>query len=187
MANFIVPTFEQVVALPTQVEATVQPEWIDTNGHMNINHYFDLGGDTSWAGCRELGLDELYQTDPPTGFFTTEHHLTYLSEMHLGERLTGHLRFVDIGPKSIHLTSILVDRSKEKVAYINELVMVHVDMTTRRAAPIQDFFASAFTAKVEEDRKLDWPAPVSGAMGVRRAVGSAPAGTRAGSTGAAGR
>lgn len=168
MAAFTAPTFDQVAALPTIVEATVPEEWIDENGHMNINHYFDIGGDGSWTFCRNLGLQDLYEADPPTGLFTTENHITYLSELRLGEELSAHVRCVDVGPRSVHLITIVLDRTHERVAAVHEVVLVHVDMTARKAAPFPDHFREALESAVAADRELDWPAPLCGAMGVRR-------------------
>lgn len=168
MAAFTTPTFAQVVALPAVHEATVPQDWIDENGHMNISHFFDIGGAAAWRFCQGLGLQGLYESDPPTGLFTTEHHLTYLSELRLGERLSAHVRCVDVGPKSVHLITLILDRERERVATVFEVVLVHVDMTARKAAPFPDEFREALETAVAADRELDWVAPVCGAMGVRR-------------------
>ena len=168
MADFIIPTFAQVDALPTVLEATVPQDWIDENGHMNISHFFDIGGEAAWKFCQGLGLQRLYEAEPPTGLFTTEHHLTYLSELRLGGRLSAHVRCVDVGTKSVHLITLILDRERERVATVFEVVLVHVDLTARKAAAFPEEFREALEAAVAADGDLGWPAPVCGAMGVRR-------------------
>lgn len=162
------PTFEQVVRLPALISATVKPEWIDANGHMNIRHYLDLGSHTSMVGTETCGVNQEYRDHRRMGLFTAENHLTYLSEMHLGEELTGHLRVVDLGSKSVHIVALLLDREHNKLANIFESLLVHVNMDTRRAVDMPSEVFAEFEAKVAEDKLIDWPAPLSGSMAVRR-------------------
>ncbi|MBQ0923520.1 hypothetical protein [Saccharopolyspora endophytica] len=49
------PGFDQVVSLPAVSEGTVIPDFIDLNGHMNIQHYLDY---LAWARTRSAATRE---------------------------------------------------------------------------------------------------------------------------------
>lgn len=42
-----VPTTDEVLQIQPAWKDEVHPDWIDANGHMNIRHYFDLGGQST--------------------------------------------------------------------------------------------------------------------------------------------
>lgn len=167
MHQELIPTFDQVRRLPSQDSATVLPEWIDVNGHMNIKHYLDLGSMTTVRGVETCGIDQRYRDGERASLFNVENHLVYLAESHLGDELTGHLRYVDVGPKSLHTVALIIDPKRELVVNVYESLGVHVDMDTRRARDFPPHVYTQLAAKVRQDAQLDWPAPVSGAMAVR--------------------
>ena len=54
------PDFAVVAALPSYFDQQVPAEYVDLNGHMNINHYFSLGAWGPWKRMAELGMPEDY-------------------------------------------------------------------------------------------------------------------------------
>ena len=56
------PTFDQVMKLPALVEATISPDYIDANGHMNIRHYLELGTSSVVVICEDVGIDDTDRT-----------------------------------------------------------------------------------------------------------------------------
>jgi acyl-CoA thioester hydrolase len=162
------PTYEQVLELAAQKLRTVPPEYIDENGHMNIGRYFELGGHAAWERClHDLGMDENYIPDRGLSSFTAEHHLRYFAEILEGEELSVHVRLIDRSTKVLHGTSLIVNRSRRLLACTMEFTIVHIDMATRRPVPFPDDVAVLLDAALKTD-DLAWPAPVCGAMGVRR-------------------
>ena len=163
------PTAAQVRQLPARIQATVQPGWIDANGHMNIRHYLELNADGTTVLCDDiLGIDEIYRARRRMGVFTAEHHLTYFNELHLGDRLSVHVRVLERSDKVVHMMGLLVDDTHERLANTLELTLVHVNMDSRRATPMPAEIASGFDRFIEASRALDWEAPICGVMGVRR-------------------
>jgi len=68
--------------------ATVRPDWVDNNGHMNMGFYlvvFDMACDTLWA---DLGLGAPFRA---RGFttFAAETWVNYVRELHAGQPLTS--------------------------------------------------------------------------------------------------
>lgn len=161
------PTFEQVMQLPAHADLRVPPEWIDHNEHMNIRYYIDVASLASLRLMEESGFDESYRNEHRRSLFTVEHHLKYLAEMKLGERLTGHVYPVKLGKKGVHLAVFVLDRERDKIAMIFETVLLHVDMDARKALEIPDELRERVAPLFESTRKLGWEAPLCGVMGVK--------------------
>ena len=65
----------------------VEDQWIDYNGHFNMAYYnvlFDRASDEVFA---TLGLGPNYIKERNASFFTLEAHLTYVRELHAGDRV----------------------------------------------------------------------------------------------------
>lgn len=167
MSRTTPPSFAQVAALPTAVEASVTPDWIDLNGHMNIRHYFDLTARAVLNVCVEAGIDATYRTERRLGLFTAEHHLSYYTEVREGTRISGHLRMIGRSEKVLHLMVFLVDHTRKTLACTLEAVLVHVDLDNRRTTPLPDDAAVGFDRIVSVSQALPWQPPVCGVMGLR--------------------
>ena len=65
----------------------VRPEWIDSNGHMNLAYYvlvFDLATDALY---KALDIGDGYREASGNSCFTAETHTLYEREVHLGDKL----------------------------------------------------------------------------------------------------
>lgn len=163
-----IPSYAQITELAAQIDQDVPPEFIDENGHMNIGRYLELGGDAIWRRCQtDLGMGIEHLTTRGLSTFTAEHHLTYLSEMLEGERVSVHVRLIDRSDKTLHLVSLIVNQTQQRIACVVEAMLVHIDMGPRRPTPFPDDVAELIDAELKADN-LAWPAPLSGSMGVRR-------------------
>ena len=164
----VLPTFEQVLAIPDPTEATVTADLIDLNGHMNIVHYLYQGSVGADAIMQRSGLDQSYRSERGMALFTAEHHLAYLSELREGDKFSVHARILGRTDKAVHLMTFLLDRSRQRLSNTLEIMLVHVDLTTRRAVAIPDDIAAGLDKYIAQSDALDWAAPTSGAIAVRR-------------------
>jgi len=162
------PTLDQILAMPALVEGTITPDFIDANGHMNIRYYLDAGAESADRLCRRVGIDDAYRGERRMGVFTVEHHLRYLAEMREGGEFSVHTRALERSDKAAHLLAFIVDRTGGRLACTMEIVLVHVGMDTRRPTPFPADVAAGWDELTFESDGVDWPAPVCGAMGVRR-------------------
>lgn len=154
--------------LPAQIDRVVPPEFIDENGHMNIGRYLELGAVGLWERCKtDLGMPAGYVLDRGLSNFTAEHHLRYLAEILEGEQVTAHVRLVARSAKALHSVSLIVNQTQQQLACVMETTLVHIDMGTRRPVPFPDDVAPLIDAGLKSD-DLEWPAPLTGSMGVRR-------------------
>lgn len=162
------PTYSQVLDLPALLEGTVSPDYIDVNGHMNIRHYLDYCATSADAICRQVGIDDAYRAERRMGVFTAEHHIRYFGEMHEGEKFSVHTLVLERSAKAVHLLAFLLDHVDEVLSCTVEIVLVHVGMDTRRPVDLPDDVAAALDNWIQQAQDVAWPAPVCGAMGIRR-------------------
>jgi acyl-CoA thioester hydrolase len=160
------PTYDDVLALPTLIEATVTADFIDANGHMNIRHYLDHGAESADVLCKEVGITEDYRQTRRMGVFTVEHHLRYLAEMREGDAFSVHTSVIKRSDKAAHLLAFLVVDTGARLACTMEIVLVHVGMDTRKPMPFPEDVAAGWD-RVIARTSVPWPMPVSGVMGVR--------------------
>jgi acyl-CoA thioester hydrolase len=164
----IVPSYEQVDQLPRHLQRTVPAEFIDENGHMNIGRYLELGGMALWLRCQhELGMPKEYIEQRGLSTFTAEHHLTYHSELLEGDEVSVRVRLVARSAKVLHAVCLIVDETNRRLACTMETTAVHIDMDERRPVDFPDDVAALIDAGIAADER-PWPAPLCGAMGVRR-------------------
>lgn len=162
------PTVAQIREIPAALTADVTEREIDANGHMNVVYYLRHGIVAADALLRTAGLDDRYRAERGLGLFTTEHHLRYHSELRRGDSLAVHTRVLERSAKAVHMMAFLVDEGRDRLANTLEILLVHVDLNERRSAPIPDDLGAALDDLIAASGKLDWAAPVTGVMGIRR-------------------
>ncbi|MEU1525470.1 thioesterase family protein [Nocardia rhamnosiphila] len=163
-----IPTAGQIREIAPSLAATVTAREIDDNGHMNVLHYLDHSSRGADILVRSVGIDEGYRRDRKLGLFTTEHHLTYYSELLEGDPFTVHVRVLDRSDKAVHLICFLVDRLRDKLSNTLEIMLVHVDLERRRASPMPSDIMAAIDHHIAVSGALSWAAPTCGSLRIRR-------------------
>lgn len=150
---------------------SVQPEWIDYNGHMNVAYYllaFDKVTDLLWDHMG-IGLDYVKRTNRST--FTLECHMNFLREVKLGDPLEFTFQLLDHDHKKFHFFGRMYHGTQNYVAATMEWMTLHVDLGIRRGADMDDSTFARFVAVKAAHAALPRP-PEAGrviAMGQRRA------------------
>ena len=119
-------------------EDVVRPEWIDSNGHMNLAYYvvvFDLATDKLYA---TLGIGDAYREATGNSCFTAETHTVYEREVQLGERLRVHTWLLGSDAKRLHYFHELFHADSGERSAVQELMALHIDMRIRRVAPFPE-------------------------------------------------
>jgi acyl-CoA thioester hydrolase len=163
------PTLDEVMLLPDPVEGVVTGDYIDANGHMNVLHYLDWGSQGAEALVERAGVDDTYRSQRRMGLFTVQHHLAYYGELRMGDKFSVHARVLDRNDKTVHLMTFLLDRSAGRLSNTLEILLVHVDLDTRRATDLPADIAASFDRHIAYEMELDWAAPTCGAIRIRRA------------------
>jgi acyl-CoA thioester hydrolase len=119
----------------TRSQAVVRPEWIDSNGHMNLAYYvvvFDLATDALYAA---LDIGDAYREATGHSCFTAETHTLYEREVHLGERLNVQSWLLGADAKRLHYFHEMFHTDSGERCAAQELMALHIDMRVRRVAP----------------------------------------------------
>jgi len=143
--NIVRCTMSQPVIVHHDV---VRPEWIDSNGHMNLAYYvvvFDLATDKLYA---TLGIGDAYREATGNSCFTAETHTVYEREVRLGERLYVNTWLLGVDSKRLHYFHELFHSDSGERSATQELMALHIDMRVRRVAPFPDLQREALQQAV---------------------------------------
>lgn len=147
----------------------VEDQWIDYNGHFNMAYYnviFDRCGDEAFA---LLGLGPEYVKAANSSFFTLEAHVTYVRELHAGDRVRVSAQFLDYDVKRVHYVQEMFHADEGWLACVTENIVMHVDMTAKRSAPFPPDVLAKIKAMHEAHKSLPMPPQVGHKIGIPRA------------------
>ena len=136
---------------------TVEPAWIDYNGHLNMAYYnvlFDRAVDEAFEllGC---GLD--YVRTRKHSCFTAEVHVRYLRELHAGDPVRVTFQLLDHDAKRMHYFEQLLHASEGWVSATSENMSLHVDMAAGKTAPFPEEVAGCLARMQAAHRCLPRP------------------------------
>ncbi len=127
---------ESVASLFQPPEIEVRPEWIDFNGHMNVGYYHVVFDEAATPFFAWLGLTPQYRADSQVSTFALESHLNFLREVKQGDRLRFTTRLLHHDARRIHFFSEMFHAGQGYLAATYESLSMHIDMRTRRTAPM---------------------------------------------------
>ncbi|TAK49029.1 MAG: thioesterase [Xanthobacteraceae bacterium] len=142
---------------------TVQPDWIDYNGHLNMAYYnvlFDRALDEMLDG---IGLGQDYLASAGHSIFTAEAHVRYLRELNAGHPVRATYYVVDADAKRLHLFAELHHAAEGWLSATSESMALHIDMAARKVTA----FPPALAAKLQALRAGDARLPATRVIGRR--------------------
>lgn len=148
--------------------ATVAPEWIDYNGHMNVAYYvlaFDRASDRL---LDHLGLGEAYRRATDHSIYVLEAHVTYERELGAGEPFAVTTRLIDADARRLHIFHRMDHAEHGHLAATCELMALHVDLAGPRAAAMPDAARERVDALLAEHRRLAVPPQLGRRIGLAR-------------------
>ena len=113
----------------------IRPEWIDSNGHMNLAYYivvFDQALDVVFDA---LDIGTAYRRRTGNSTFVVETHTLYRREVTEGERVRVTSRLLGADAKRLHWYQEMHHLASGEIAATIEQLNLHIDMRTRRVAP----------------------------------------------------
>ncbi len=152
-------------------DQTIEADWIDYNGHLNMAFYnvlFDRGVDCVYD---RLGIGEAYVRRGGGSCFTLQVHLNYLNELALGDPVSVTLQLVDFDEKRLHYFQTMTNRTTGELAATSENLAIHVDMNTRRSAPFPAEALERITELHRAHAGLPRPVQLGSAIGIRKKSG----------------
>jgi acyl-CoA thioester hydrolase len=140
-----------------EYEDIVRPEWIDSNGHLNLAYYvvvFDLATDRLYAA---LDIGDAYRESTQYSCFTVETHTLYERELRLGERMRVHSWLLGVDSKRVHYFHELFHVDSGERSAAQELLALHIDMKIRRVSPFPEDKRAALEHMVEKYAPVEPP------------------------------
>ena len=146
---------------------TVENEWTDYNGHLNMAYYnvlFDRGAD---EGLEALGMGPAYAANRRMTIYTAEIHVCYLRELHAGHQVRASFQLIDHDSKRLHVFQEL--RHEDGwLAATSEVLSLHIDMAGPSVAPFPDDVMVKIKAMAAEHAKLERPERAGRAIAIKR-------------------
>lgn len=155
---------DQLQALPLYYRKTIPEDYIDAMGHMNVRWYMALYDQATWTFFETIGMTSDYLQSSQAGAFALRHFINYFSEIHAGQTVALHTRVLGRTDKRFHFMHFMINETAGQVASSFESLGTHADLEQRRSAPFPSFIADALDISIQQDRQLDWEAPVCGIL-----------------------
>ena len=136
---------------------TVEPAWIDCNGHLNMAYYnvlFDRAVDEAYE-LIGVGLDYLKRQKHST--FTAEVHVRYLRELHKDAPVRKTFQLLAYDAKRIHYFEQLFHASEGWISATSENMTLHVNKTTKKNTPNPDNDKHTLSAMKGAHERLPQP------------------------------
>jgi acyl-CoA thioesterase FadM len=128
--------------------ATLQPDWIDFNGHLRDAYYGLVASYAIDDLMDYLGLDAAYRARTHCTLYTVEMHLHYLHEVKGSDDLGVVTSILDFDRKRIHAgCSFVCSRVSEQVATADMMLLhVHQGQDKVSVVPFPDEVAAKLAA-----------------------------------------
>lgn len=157
---------ERVIETPFEPPGVqVKPEWLDYNGHMNVGFYHVAFDDASTPFFHWLGLTPDYRAHHQVSTFALETHLNFLREVKLGEPLRFAARLLSHDAKRIHFFIEMFHQTEGFLSATYESLSVHIDLRTRRTAPMGETLQERLRAVMAAHVRLPRPWQVGHVIG----------------------
>lgn len=150
----------------TLYESSVEPAWIDYNGHMTESAYLEAFGWASDALFRYIGIDEAYRA-AGNSFYTVESHINYYQEVGVGEPLRFTTQLIAIDDKRLHFVHNMYHGRTGDLLSTTEQMLLHVDMKASKACPTLPAVHKALQAIMAVHGSMDVPATVGHQMKIK--------------------
>ena len=160
--------FEPVFFAPfVSAVMTVDSQWIDYNGHLNMAYYNVLIDRAVDEAFLLVGLGPDYVKNRGASFFTAEAHVRYLRELQSGDPVRVALRLVDYDEKRLHLYAELHHAVDGWISATSEQLALHVDMKTKKVSAFPDDVLERLSSMKSAHGTLPPPSALGRAVGMR--------------------
>lgn len=164
MPRFEIPTLAQIEGLPITFQQQIPDDYRDMMGHMNVMWYAHLFSCAFGKFADQFGFNEAYFRANQCGSFALEMHVRYMAEVHIGQHITIRSRVLGRSAKRLHFMHFMTIDESGALSCTQEHIGAHIDMRTRRMAPLPEGITSIYDRLVAEQNALGWDPPVCGVM-----------------------
>lgn len=146
----------------------VEKAWVDFNGHMNMAYYHLLFDESLDVIFSDLGTGWEYTRQGLGSCFAAEVHVCYIDELKQDAPVRITYQLLDWDAKRIHVFGHMYHAETGELAATSEQMCIHVDLTTRRAAPFPETVQTNISALMESHKALARPDQAGRVIGIKR-------------------
>ena len=114
---------------------TVEPSWIDYNGHMNMAYYHVLFDRAVDEAFEVVGLGPDYVAERNASYYVAEVHTLYRRELKADEPVRVTLQLIGFDEKRLHFYEEIRHATEGWVAATCEVMSLHVDLAQKKVTP----------------------------------------------------
>ncbi len=147
---------------------TVEDQWTDYNGHMNMAYYavlFDKSAEEMFEG---FGLGPDYVKKTKCSFFTLETHTTYLHELHAGHNVRIENQIIDADTKRVHYMQQMFHAEENFLSCVLEVMVAHIDLKLKKMASFPADIQTRIDAMLGDHKAMTLPKQVGHKIGIVR-------------------
>jgi len=148
-------------------ETSVQPEWIDYNGHMNVAYYVLAFDHATDKFLDHVGLGEARIKSENHSTFALEAHVNYIREVQEGDPLKFDVQLLDYDQKRLHYFIRMFHRDEKFLSATFETISMHMDMSARRSAVIPPHILDPIAELMATHSEIPRPEQAGRQMGIR--------------------
>ncbi len=152
------PDVDAIRELPLLLTQVIPAKWQDQNGHVNVSFYMDIYNDSGWPLLDLIGVDQRYFSDRKLGLVDLDNHIRYISELHVGDRVSVYGQFLACDAKRVQGVIFIVNDGKDQLASTIEFLSLSIDLEKRRSAAIPADISVQLNDRIRTQRQLDWTA-----------------------------
>ena len=149
--------------------ATVLPEWIDYNGHMNMGYYlvaFDQVATDDYYDYLGIGVEHKQAIGKST--FSLSANIDFIAELMEDAPLRFTTQLLDYDHKRLHFFHSLYHAEEGFLAATNENLGMYIDMQTRRSTSFSEEQMVRFAQELELGQQHPLPDRAGRKLGIRR-------------------
>ena len=147
---------------------TVQSDWVDYNGHMNVAYYVLIFDHATDVLLEHVGLNENYRNRTGGSVFVVESHIIYESEVLEGAIVEVTTRILDVDDKRLHLFHTMREAGSDRIAATIEIMILHVNLQTRESAAFANSIKIELSRIMENQRSTPTPPQAGKQIGMKR-------------------
>ncbi len=145
-------------------ETTVQPEWIDEYGHMNVAHYVTVCDQATWAFWHFVNDDRGIEQRDAHEYVVLESHVHYINEVGLGIPVHVTTQLLACDDKRFVLFHRLWKSDDGALSATNEVKALAFNLNARRIESFTPQVQARLGALLQEHRSL--PVPEQAGLGI---------------------
>ena len=147
---------------------SVQEQWIDYNGHMNLAYYVLVFDHASDVFLDAIEAGKAYRNATDASVFVLEMHVNYIREVRVAEQLQVSTQLLDHDHKRVHLFHRMLRQSDNCPVATNELMLMHVRLADLRSIQWPKAVAQRIAIVADRQGVCQWPQQAGSRIGIKR-------------------